>query len=176
MGYPAVSKARQDREAGRLWKARDRLGSLLRLDPADQETLVLLGEVHFEMGDLPNAGRYWFLTEREGPEADAALAALHERYPFPDLLSQIPARARSEQYPATVQTRLRELHERAAQSGIKWDPRGRVKFPYSPHSDSRTAKVRDAIVVALFVVLGPGVWLLGIAAAIALMLELTEVV
>ena len=50
-----VRVARRAREAGQLWKARDVL--LLHVEGAqDPEALLELGEVLFEMGDLPRAG------------------------------------------------------------------------------------------------------------------------
>jgi hypothetical protein len=66
-----LERAREDIADGRLWKARDRLTGALRASPSHQELLDLLGEVHYRMGDLPEAGRYWLLTERTGPEVDA---------------------------------------------------------------------------------------------------------
>ena len=58
-------RVRADVDAGRLWKARDRLQGCLRAEPANQDVLDMLGAVWFAMGDLPQAGRHWWLTERE---------------------------------------------------------------------------------------------------------------
>lgn len=166
--YRGVVRAREDRKAGRLWKARDRLTGVLAEAPADQETLELLGAVHREMGDLPNAGRYWFLTEKTGPEVDEALAALHDRYPFPELLRRIPARASREQYPPTVQVRLEELAGRAEKHGVGWKS-GQVTHTPPAKTDGLT--FRDVIPIALILVFGPGLWLLGIASAISLFID-----
>ena len=57
-----------DLAEGRLWKARDRLQGARRMDPTNQWILETLGEVYFRMGDLPEAGRAWFLTARTGPD------------------------------------------------------------------------------------------------------------
>lgn len=116
--YPGVLRARQDVRNGNLWKARDRLHGVLKAAPAGAETLELLGTVYYEMGDLPNAGRFWFLTDKAGPEAEKAREALYERYPFPELLRHIPARAPAERYPAQVQARIEELKEQAGQHGV----------------------------------------------------------
>lgn len=101
------NKAKQDVREGRLWKARDRLAGLLATFPADQKILNLLGEVHFQMADLPQAGRYWYLTDRQGPEVDAALQALAERYGSGrNLARAIPIRAPIDLYPSVVRERL----------------------------------------------------------------------
>lgn len=61
-------RVKADLKAGRLWKARDRLVGVLRANPTDQWALEQLGGVYFNMGDLPAAGRAWFLTGQSGPE------------------------------------------------------------------------------------------------------------
>jgi hypothetical protein len=81
--------------------------------PANQAVLVLLGEVLFEMGDLPEAGRYWYLTERAGPEVEAATEALLERFgrsPH-ELGRSLPLVAPVAAYPDVVQARLGRLPE-----------------------------------------------------------------
>lgn len=137
---------------------------MLKAAPADQETLELLGTVYYEMGDAPNAGRYWFLTEKRGPDVEDALAALHERYPFPELLKHVPARAPAERYPPQVQRRIEELKRKAAESELGWTS-GQVT--HAPPPATEGMGVRDALVIVTLVVLGPGIWLLGIAAVIA---------
>jgi hypothetical protein len=74
-----IERARRDLEAGRTWKARDRLRGTL-VARGDDELLGLLGEVHFAMGDLPAAGAVWFACQRTGEEAEAADEAWRERY------------------------------------------------------------------------------------------------
>ena len=74
----SLDRARADHEAGRLWKARDRLQGLLR-DRQDTELLDLLATVHFEMRDLPAAGALWFVTGRNDERADLAIAAWRQR-------------------------------------------------------------------------------------------------
>lgn len=79
MTHDVVDRARQDIADARLWKARDRLTGAL-VHRADHELLDLLGEVHFSMAELPAAGGMWFLTGRQGPDAEAARLAWHERH------------------------------------------------------------------------------------------------
>jgi hypothetical protein len=166
--YPGVVRAHEELDQGRLWKARDRLHGVLQAAPADQETLVLLGEIYFRMGDLPNAGRYWFLTEREGADVDEAFAALHERYPFPELLRWVPARAPIDEYPAPARARLAELRERASRAGVEWREKT-VAAPAPPRTV--VASLRDGLAVAAFLALGPGLWLLGFVALIGMVVE-----
>jgi hypothetical protein len=62
------------------------------------------------MGDLPAAGGYWFLTEREGPDVDAATAALREHFPTQAaLFSALPVKAPLGAYPHRVRMRVEEL-------------------------------------------------------------------
>ena len=105
-----LARARDDIEAGRLWKARDRLPGSLANEPANQEVLTLLGEICFRMGDLPAAGGYWFLTEAAGEDVERARASLRERYPTPRaLFTALPMKAPLEAYPETVRTRVEPL-------------------------------------------------------------------
>lgn len=68
-----LERARADIDAGRLWKARDRLRGVVGARPADQDALGLLGEVHLRMGDDPEAGRWLFVTELDDDAARARL-------------------------------------------------------------------------------------------------------
>ena len=108
---PAVQRARNDFAQGRGWKARDRLFGAVAGYPADQEVLDLLGEVLYDMGDLPSAGRYWMLTAREGPPVEAAITALFEQCGGSALVvaQRLPIVAPSTAYPPAVHKRLAQL-------------------------------------------------------------------
>lgn len=110
---------------GRLWKARDRLQGHMVAFPTDQRLLDRLGEIHFRMGDLPQAGRYWWLTERDDEPARQARDAFYERFgtKAPSVLSELPRPARPEFYPPAVKARLEELAEAARDQGMSWTPR-----------------------------------------------------
>jgi hypothetical protein len=127
---PVLAKARAEIEARRLWKARDRLAGAIRFDRYDQAVLEMLGEVHFLMGDLPEAGRCWFLIERFGPDVERAREALVERYGNDPalVLESIPFGGELERYPALVRSRIEELAEQAGKRGrplLKARRRGR---------------------------------------------------
>lgn len=75
----SIARARDDVEAGRHWKARDRFTGLLA-HRQDLEVLDLLATLHHEMHELPAAGALWFITGRDDDKARNSIAAWHERY------------------------------------------------------------------------------------------------
>jgi len=105
-----VRRARQAREAGQLWKARDVLVGHVE-GARDTQAMVELGEVLFEMGDLPRAGAVWFAAGAKGPDVDAAVTAWREQShdDFAVMWRGLPASARSQPRPR----RLEALRERA---------------------------------------------------------------
>jgi hypothetical protein len=120
----AIERARKDRAEGRPWKARERLRSFLTAYPADQTALDLLGEIYYEMGDLPAAGAAWFLCTRDDSASREAIAALrreHERSTR-GLLGALRVRAPFEAWPPPVQERLRSIQAEAARRGVEWEP------------------------------------------------------
>lgn len=116
-GFKGLERARRDFEQGFHWKARDRLNGLLSNPglaklPIEREVeiLDLLGNVHSAMGDLPEAGRYWFLSERHGPEVDAAFSAMFARHGRGiTLIQQLPLRRHISEYALEVQHRINAL-------------------------------------------------------------------
>ena len=115
MAVTPVERAKAELAAGRAWKARDRLLGAVAGYPADQAVLGMLGEVLFRLGDLPEAGRYWYLTARTGADVDAAIEALVERCGrSPEQLARsLPLVAPVDAYPAAVAARLDGLPEQA---------------------------------------------------------------
>lgn len=114
--WKALQRARTDMEAGALWKARGRLQGLVRVWPADQQVLGMLGEVLFAMGDLPAAGLCWYLTEQSGADVDAARAAMQRRHGHGalELTRTLPVVAPIHAYPPPVQARPRAATEAVA--------------------------------------------------------------
>ncbi len=108
-----VREARAAREHGQAWKARDIL--LAHVEGSqDPEALTELGEVLFEMGDLPRAGAGWFVAGAKGPDVDASVAAWREQShdDFAVMWASLPASARSQPRPR----RIEALRERALNS------------------------------------------------------------
>ena len=112
------------------------------------------------MGDLPAAGRYWFLTERQGDDVAAATVAMYERYgrDAASVRRALPLQRPLTAYPPTIQQRVVEL-ERA--SGREWSDRGRGAAFRSESLVGRT--LVPAIIIALTV----GVWCVGVIAVLA---------
>jgi hypothetical protein len=160
-----------DLEAGRLWKARDRLHGYLASAPADQKALDLLGEVLFRMGDLPGAGAYWFMTERTDADSKLAGEALVERQSSrPDaLLSILPIRAPIADYPPGVQERLRGLAGDARSSGAwrrSMQPArklARIQGRTTDRERGPRRRITDAAAIGILILGTVGVWLAGVA-------------
>jgi hypothetical protein len=154
----ALERAQEDIEAGRLWKARDRLDGYLATDPHDQQALVLLGEVCTRMGDLPAAGKYSYLTEswREGPAWDA----FEERHgrSAARMLNALPAKPPLECYPPSVAARLGRLVDQAREDGHLWGRK--VEELGGPPPPSLVWKERALFVT--FALLTVGIWILGL--------------
>src|SRR5919197_2795290 len=119
-----IERAQRDIAEGRLWKARDRLSGRLRTSPGDQKTLRLLGEIYFKMGDLPQEGRHWFLTDRSGPDVEAAFGAFYERFgrAATEVAAALPAVAELDSYPDPVRRRLEELRRERERQNVEWRP------------------------------------------------------
>lgn len=111
-----IERSRADIEAGQLWKARERLGSYLRTSPADQPALDLMGQVLYLMRDLPNAARYWQLTDRTGPDVTEAMAAFEQRHRRNPVAAYraLPTKGMAlDAYPPSVEERVRGLRAAA---------------------------------------------------------------
>lgn len=122
------------------------------------------------MGDLPAAGRFWILTDRADSNAEAALSAFEDRWGnnLSEKLKMIPFRGSLEAYPPTAQKRIRPLLEQARAAEIEW-PRPPKAHSGEPVFDDPDSPIHRLIFMVL-VVLGPGLWLLGVAAAIHLLI------
>lgn len=145
------ARVREDVAAGRLWKARDRLHGHLIETPADQDLLDMLGAIWFQMGDLPQAGRYWFLTEREDEAAIEARTAFYERFGHqaPQVLRALPRPTRPELYPTTIRERLEDL-ARGLEPPFVWSHPGWYAADVDGRAD--TALPRQPLVERL------GIW------------------
>ena len=115
----AVQRARADLEAGREWKARERLVGHLAAE-YDAEALELLGEVSYAMRDLPAAGAAWFGTTRRGKDVDESVEAWRERHGdhFAQMWSSLPRSVRE----LEGNKRVDALRRRAEQVGSSGGP------------------------------------------------------
>ncbi len=158
----ALERARGDIDAGRLWKARDRLEGLLRTAPEQQDALRLLGEVCNRMGDLPAAGKYWYLTEDCGGEAGAeARLAFEERCgrSAAQMLRALPVKPPLDRYPQAVRERIAEL----GGPSLEGDGLVRKAGPptYEADPGRGTMDTAGCLVVLALVALTAGIWVLG---------------
>jgi hypothetical protein len=153
-----IERARIDLAAGEAWRARTRLEGALVHRPADQAILSLLAEVCFSMSDLPAAGRYWFLTDAEGADVEAAFAAMNRRFRGATALwANLPAHpgVRIDDYPEQVRRRLCELAEAAGSM-----PPPAAAEPWTAPATSWLDRVLLPALVS--------VWLLGLATLVYL--------
>lgn len=103
-----------DVRRGDLGLARQRLMAHARSAGYSPERLHRLAEVCFRMQDLHAAGRYWLLSESEGPEVELAVREFVRRSGRTpaSVVSQLPPFARLtklDHYPPRVRRRLVEL-------------------------------------------------------------------
>jgi hypothetical protein len=117
-------RVKDELDRGRLWKARDRLLGKLADEPANHDLLGLMGDVYFAMGDLPQAGRYWWLTDRDDERANAAAAAFYERFGTHeiDVLRALPRPTIADAYPPAVRARYEALVDAVREGGLEWKP------------------------------------------------------
>lgn len=164
-----LKRAEADLEAGRPWKARDRLtGALLHSD-ADQKLLNALGSVYWEMKDKPAAGRIWFLVDRDDEEAVAARAALFERHGgrAQNVLRQMNVAYALDQYPPAVRARLQVLIKDAAAEGYKFRaPKRNIGEPKSDAEWDDSTSIGEIVGITIFLALTLGVWLFGAVSGI----------
>lgn len=114
-----LERCREEIARGDLWKARDRLQGLFVTCYFDAEVADLLADVHWRMGDLPQAGKFWMLVERDDERARAARAAFEARFPDPvGRANQLPIRRRGGEFPPAVRARLATLAERTGLTGV----------------------------------------------------------
>ena len=137
-----------------------RLESFVSQHPDHQQALELLGEVLYAMGDLPRAGRYWFMTARDDADATRALGALRTRYPRPEqLLAALRVREEPDGYPPIAVDRFHSLRAQAAARGFRWAPTPDRKAVVleQPRSHWWTPIVLGAIVLLVVAVIVAGV-------------------
>ncbi|MEX0699427.1 MAG: DUF6584 family protein [Acidimicrobiia bacterium] len=129
----ALERALVDIEQGRLWMARDRLGSYLKGDPVHPAVRDLYGEVLYRMGDWPMAGRAWYLTDRDDEAARASIAAFESKFPNPVVRALAVGRALDgSELPPAAAKRAAHLKDQLP-TGFAW-PAGQRGMPTRPES------------------------------------------
>lgn len=109
-----IERARAEIERGRLWRAKETLEGSLGNFGYNLELYEEYGKVLLQMGDLPLAGKFLFLSGARKPEYDAAIGIYltrHKGRPS-QLFSTFPRKARLivlSTYPKAVADDLRQL-------------------------------------------------------------------
>lgn len=128
-----VERAQAELARGEVWRARRRLASYAVSGSYLAEVLALLGAVCQRMGDVPEAGRFWLLSDAEGEEVERAVAlfvSLHEQGGPRRLVAQLPRRTRLaslEAYPEAARRRILALGLEAELTWRAWKPRDAPK-------------------------------------------------
>lgn len=107
-----LRRAREARESGRLWKAKEILGGCIGAHPYNPAVYEEYGVTLLSMGDDLNAGRFLFLCGSDRPEYDGPIQLFLGRFAGSPrhLYSTFPARAKLPQldlYPSSVERALR---------------------------------------------------------------------
>ena len=76
----AIEHANEELQAGRPWRAKEILQGSLRHAGYDVELFEKLGVVLLTMGDLPEAGRYLFLSASRDAKYDEAIRIFISRH------------------------------------------------------------------------------------------------
>ena len=110
-----LDKARAEIEKGNLWRAKEILQGAIRSESYDVKLFEMMGTVFLRMGDLPEAGRFLFLSGVRRPEylepIEVFLSRHKQKEPH-DFVRLLPRRARLRtvsDYPDTVAQVLREM-------------------------------------------------------------------
>jgi hypothetical protein len=158
-GHGVVDRARGDLQSGRSWKARDRLAGHVASN-RDAEALDLLGQVHYDMGDLPAAGAVWFGTTRRGADVDEAVAAWRERHGdnFDQMWRSIPRSLRGEPRTPKLEALRSKAIEQDRRQGRADRGSGQASRQLQPDTDAEggvdAATVIAWVLAAAFVVCG----------------------
>ena len=132
-----LDKARGELEKGNLWRAKEILQGAIRSESYSVELFELMGTVFLRMRDLPEAGKFLFLSgvrRQEYSESIEIFLSKHRRKKPHEFLSSLPRSARlrtTSEYPHEVAQVLREM----GFSEVLKDKTGRVYAPQNRRSD-----------------------------------------
>ena len=110
----AFEKADKEVSEGNLWRAKEILQGSIPNAGYDRDLFERLGTVLLIMGDLPEAGRFLFLSGRRKPEYEQAIGIFLKKYGknWSGLLQTFPRVARLSKlsgYPEVVRRELEQL-------------------------------------------------------------------
>jgi hypothetical protein len=150
-----VERARADLAAGEPWRARERLNGAFANDRGNAEIIEMLGEVYAQMGDLPAAGRWWYLSAADDGRHDEARAAYEARHGHraEEIRGQLPRFGPDLTLAASVLERL---------EAIGWEPT--VPDAQEPAATEQTVlgRASDALFLTGLVLATAGIWLVGL--------------
>ena len=110
-----LDKAQRELDHGNLWRAKEILQGAIRGENYDVQLYEMMGTVLLRMGDLPEAGRFLFLSgvrRNEYLEAIEIFLSRHRRKAPQEFVRVLPRKARLRtlsQYPHEVAQVLREI-------------------------------------------------------------------
>jgi hypothetical protein len=110
-----LDKAQREIENGNLWRAKEILQGAVAIEKYDVQLFEMMGTVLLKMGDVPEAGRFLFISGVRKPEYLEAIEFFLTRYrrttPH-DFLHILPRSARLRtvsDYPDEVARAMREM-------------------------------------------------------------------
>lgn len=127
-----LDKARRELDHGNLWRAKEILQGAIRSESYDVELYEMMGTVFLRMGDLPEAGRFLFLSgvrRNDYLEAIELFLSKHKGKAPQEFVHLFPRKARLRtvsEYPHEVAQLLKETGFRKTVT----DEDGKV---YPPH-------------------------------------------
>lgn len=108
-----LEKAEREIENGRLWRAKEILQGSIAHAKYNSDVFEKLGQVLLRMGDLPDAGKYLFLSGARKADYEPAIEIFLQKHRDPyDLFRTFPRSARLRQfaeYPPQLADELRRL-------------------------------------------------------------------
>lgn len=169
---PDLTRVKQEILDGRLWKARDRLFGLRLTYPSSQEVIELLGDVLYKMDDFPEAGRFFYLTERTDTICDEAIRAFEERCGANPctMMKQLPIRREIDRYGPIALKRINELRDKCPEVRLKVSESA-IKVDNSIEP-SKLSVWKDRILMYLFALFLGGPWIIGLFTLIIWLISL----
>jgi hypothetical protein len=128
-----LDKAQAELEKGNLWRAKEILQGAIRSESYNVHLFEMLGTVFVKMGDLPEAGRFLFLSGVRKPEYLESIEIFlsrHRRREPRDFFYILPRKARLRtlsDYPHQVAQTFREM----GFPEVLKDESGKVDLPTS---------------------------------------------